>query len=145
MKFQKGFTLIELMIVVAIIAILAAVAIPNYSTYVTRGKLAEAATALSSLRVGFEQYYQDNRTYVNAANPGGCAVDVTLSNTKNFTFSCSGISPTTFLITATGIAGAGGFIFDVNQSNFKTTPAVPAHWALPTPNNCWVTKPGGVC
>ena len=65
----KGFTLIEVMIVVAIVAVLAAIALPNYADYIKRGKIIEATSALSDLRTRYEQWYLDNRTYV-----GGCAV-----------------------------------------------------------------------
>ena len=62
----RGFTLIELMIVVGIMAILASIAIPSYSEYVRRSRITEAVSALSGMRVKMEQYFQDNRTYAGA-------------------------------------------------------------------------------
>ena len=67
---SRGFTLIELMIVMAIIAILGAVAIPAYRDYVVRSRLSGAASGLSEARVRMEQFYADSRTY--AAGGGGC-------------------------------------------------------------------------
>lgn len=143
MKAQKGFTLVELMIVVAIIGILATVAMPAYTDYVTRGKLAEAQTELASTRVKLEQYFQDNRTYT-----GACAAETVapLPIGKYFTYACA-LSPSTFTVTATGITaqGTGGFSYTINQDNTKTTASVPTGWSLPSPNTCWVTKKGGVC
>jgi len=79
MKTQKGFTLIELMIVVVVIGILASIGIPAYNDYVTRGKLVEATSALSDGRIKMEQYFQDNRTYVGGTCPAA---------TTRFTFNC---------------------------------------------------------
>ena len=68
---SQGFTLIELMITVAIVAILAAIAYPNYRNYVIRGQLVDATQGLSAVRANMERYYQDNRSYlaVGAFNP----------------------------------------------------------------------------
>ena len=68
--------MIEVMIVVAIVAILAAIALPNYADYVKRGKIIEATSALSDLRTRYEQFFLDNRTYV-----GGCLVIKPVLNT----------------------------------------------------------------
>ncbi|MHB1099249.1 MAG: pilin [Burkholderiales bacterium] len=59
-QMQKGFTLIELMIVVAIIGILAAVAIPQYQDYVTRTKLSKVASYADPIKTALAQYAQEN-------------------------------------------------------------------------------------
>ncbi len=63
----RGFSLIELMIVVAVDAILSAVAIPSYRDYTIRAQLVEAINSLADMRVRMEQFYADNRTYGAAA------------------------------------------------------------------------------
>jgi type IV pilus assembly protein PilE len=143
MKPVKGFTLIELMIVVAIIAILASIAMPAYNSYVLRGKFAEAASSLAGTRVKMEQYYQDQRTYAAVAGvPDPCVAPATV----NFTVSCTNVTATTYTVQAVGIAGkgTGGFTFTLNQDNVKTTAAVPTGWTVPG-SNCWVQKKGGIC
>lgn len=142
---QRGFTLIELMIVVAIMGILAAIAIPAYSDYVIKGKLTEATSTLSNLRVQLEQYYQDNRNYGSTGT--GCGV--TMPSQRYFTYTCtwgSTSSNQSYKITATGItaAGAGGFAYTVDESNTQTTTALPAGWGT-APFNCWMTRKGGTC
>ncbi|MEN1929202.1 pilin [Luteimonas sp. MJ250] len=57
MKMQKGFTLIELMIVVAIIAILAAIAIPQYQNYVTKSQFSESQTIASGIKIAVAEHY----------------------------------------------------------------------------------------
>jgi type IV pilus assembly protein PilE len=142
MKHKLGFTLIELMVVVAIIAILAAIAVPQYSDYVLRGKLTEATSNLGRLRVGAEQWFQDNRTYV------GMACNVGAGDAKYFNYTCPN-APTaaTYVLQAEGVVGQGteGFKFGVDQTNAKATAVVapaPASWHGNFP--CWVSK-GGSC
>jgi type IV pilus assembly protein PilE len=145
MKTQNGFTLIELMIVIAILAILATIALPAYNDYVTRGKIPEATANLSDLRIKMEQFYQDNRTYV-----GGPCAPVPASSVRYFTFSCNPPpTATTFFIQAIGgVAGGNqsmvGFAYTINESNAKgSTITGKPGW---TGNaNCWVTRKGGSC
>ena len=145
MKEVKGFTLVELMIVIAIIAILTSIAVPAYSGYILRGKFAEAASTLAAARVKMEQYYQDNRVYSAGTTPatGGCIYPPPV----NFTVTCTLVGTTGYTIDAVGIAarGTGGFTFRLDQDNNKSTVAVPSGWTVPSTNNCWVQKKGGQC
>ena len=75
MKRQAGITLIELMIVVAIIGIIAAIALPNYSRYVERARAGDAQGALMSLAGAMERYHTANSTYVGAS-VGASAGDI---------------------------------------------------------------------
>jgi type IV pilus assembly protein PilE len=105
-KIENGFTLIELMIVLAIIAVLAAIAIPNYNDYVRRAQLVEAGNVLSDWRVKLEQFYQDNRAYGTAGTTCGVA-NPSASVIRYFTYTCvtaadlSGTAAQTYTITAT--------------------------------------------
>lgn len=135
---SAGFTLIELMIVVAVVGILAAIAMPAYTDYVVRGKIPEATSNLATKRVQMEQFFQDNLTYASAP---ACTQDTTSS--PYFTFSCSAATATAFSLQAVGTGTMAGFTFTVDQSNAKATTAVPSGWA--TNAACWVTKKGGAC
>lgn len=64
MKRQTGFSLVELMIVVAVVAILAGIAIPSYSAYVKRAERAEARAALLDMAQKQERYFSSNNTYL---------------------------------------------------------------------------------
>lgn len=153
MKTQKGFSLIELMIVIAIIGTLAAIAMPNYTDYLMRGKVPDATSTLSNARVTMEQFFQDNRTYLAAGTTfpttNTCSgTDTTTS--KYFDFSCTAAATTsTYTLRAVGKSSMLGFTYTLNQNNTKTTliaaPA-PTKWRTGgVAVNCWLTGPGGAC
>jgi type IV pilus assembly protein PilE len=135
----NGFTLIEVMIVVAIIAILTSVALPSYTDYNRRATVPEATTALADHRNKMEQFFLDNRNY-GATNCG-----IANSSLKYYDVSCVIVGAGTgYTATATGKLTATGFVFTVNQSNVQRTTGLPASWTTPTlPVDRWVTKKGG--
>ena len=142
MRRHQGFTLIEVMIVVAIVAILAAVAIPSYTEYIQRSRIIESTSTLASMRVKMEQYFQDNRSYVNSCTAG--TVAPTPVATTFFTYLCSNLGNSTYLVTATGVGAMANFGFTIDQANNQLTTAVPSNWTLPTAQ-CWVKKRDGSC
>ncbi len=88
---NAGFTLLELMIVVAIIAILAAVALPSYRDYVLRGNLVDGTQQLAAYRAQMEQYYQDARTYADSGTAYKSPCSSLTTAYKNWTFSVTGL------------------------------------------------------
>jgi type IV pilus assembly protein PilE len=141
MRRARGFTIIEIMIVVAVIAILAAIAFPSYTEYVMRSKISEAVGTLSDMRAKMEQYFLDNRSYANACQPGTVAP---LPTGKYFSFECSNLGGATYTVTATGVAELASFVYTIDQSNARVTVSVPTGWAG-TGATCWVLKKDGSC
>lgn len=145
MKAHNGFSLVELMIVVAVMGVLMAIALPNYSDYVIRSKIPDATSGLSNKRVQMEQYFQDNRTYVAAP---ACTADTTTS--QYFDFSCPAATPgaaTTFTLAAVGKGSMAAFTYTVDQNGTKTSTiaaAAPSGWAAASAS-CWITSKGGAC
>jgi type IV pilus assembly protein PilE len=142
-----GFTLIELMITVAVIAILAAIAIPQYSDYVTRGKIIGATTRLGDIRTQMEKYFMDNRSYVNGAACGVQATAIAGYNAdpaSDFVITCPGPTATTYTLVATGIAARGmnGFTFTVDQNNNKASAGPAGKY---TNAGCWAIRKDGSC
>jgi type IV pilus assembly protein PilE len=135
---QHGFTLIELMVAVAIVGILAAIAAPAYTDYVVRGRIPDATNALATKAVRNEQFFQDNRTYVGAP---GCTSDTTTS--KHFDFNCSSATASAFVLRAVGKGGMTGFTYTLNEAGVRATAAAPTDYG--TNATCWVIKKGGQC
>ena len=140
---SKGFTLVELMIVVAIVAILTTIAYPNYRDYVIRGQLVDATQGLSALRANIERYFQDNRTYT-ATGPFTPPCSAAPYTSGRFSITCV-TTATTFIATAVGTAAPlSGFTFTVDQAdNEATVVAPPAPTSFQSCTTAWVTKTGG--
>jgi type IV pilus assembly protein PilE len=143
---HRGFTLIELMITVAVIALLAAIGYPSYTEYVQRGKIAEATGELGTMRVRLEQFYQDNRPNNYGSTAAACGVPAPTS--ASFSYSCNwgaGGTNQGFLVTATGNAAAGmsGFTFTIDHSNAQRTTAYPGASGLPAA--CWLKRKSDGC
>jgi type IV pilus assembly protein PilE len=146
---SAGFTLIELMVVVVIIGILAAVAIPNYQDYVRRGNLQEAFATMADLRIRLEQFYQSNRDYGDAGQVPPCAHDGTASRiafavTTRFTYACvldgNPIVNQAYTITATGTDGGpvDGHTYTLNSNNVRMTSEFKG--AVVNNRQCWLVK-----
>lgn len=89
----RGFTLIELMVVVAIVGILAAIAYPAYTNSVIKGKRAEGRTALLSLMQQEERYFTQNNSYLAFGNLSATATDASGASIANPLQLTSGDSP----------------------------------------------------
>lgn len=139
-RVQRGFTMIELMIVVAVIAILAAIAIPNYNDYVKRGQIVDGLVPLADMGGKLEQYFQDNRKYQGACMAG--TVAPLPPATTRFSYSCN-LAPTTFTVTATGLGNMQGFIFTLDQNGTRQTTGTQTGWTAGS--NCWSARKDGSC
>jgi len=141
---RSGFTLIEVMITIAIIAILAAIALPNYSAYITRSKITEATTNLLSMRTKMEQYFSGYPQLRGRLRGGHRRALPPSTSQKYFDITCANLAVATYTINATGKAELTGLALSIDQSNVRKTVTVPSGWTLPS-GNCWLTKKSGDC
>lgn len=138
-KVQQGFTLIELMIVVAIIGILAAVAIPAYTDYTARAKVTEAVGALAAAKTSVSEYYtsmgtmpaDDTTAGINTGAIGtyvtGIAYAQTSATVSTLTVTLDNINSdvdgTSFLITGTGSGQGVSWVCSTSSTPAKFLPA----------------------
>lgn len=144
---SSGFTLTELMIAIAIMGILAAIVVPNYTVQINRAKLSDAVNQLAQLRLSIERVFQNNGTYKDPANVATCGIEMPADH--NFTFTCSS-SDTTYTLTAKSLAGQGlgaanAYEYRINESGAMQTIAYDGNTYSADPTatdakNCWLIK-----
>ena len=139
---NAGFTLLETMIVVAIVATLAAIALPSYGAYIKRSRILDAVTRLADARARMDDFFLDQRTYVD--DTGHCGAAGTFGPTDFFALNCEATA-TTFTLTATGLAAKGmnAFVYAIDHAGARTTVSLPAGWARTA--DCWTIRQDGLC
>jgi type IV pilus assembly protein PilE len=146
-----GFTLIEVMIVVAIIGILAAIAYPSYREYIMRGRMVDGTNGLAEMRARMERHFQDNRDYQNV--PGFNSPCNVAQTYGDFVVTCAAVGPTTYRLEARATAGTivDGFVFAVDEQDRRGTVAPAGSGWTSCPLNPpgqigrWITKKGVPC
>lgn len=129
---QRGFTLVELTVTVAVLAILAGIALPSYNAYITRSRIPAGLEALTSYAMRMEQAFQDIGTY------GATACSIAVPNAANFTVSCSvSDAGQGFTATATGSTLLNGYTYSIDHNATRRTVAHPK--GVPA-TDCWSMK-----
>ncbi|MBM3307351.1 MAG: prepilin-type N-terminal cleavage/methylation domain-containing protein [Candidatus Eisenbacteria bacterium] len=103
---RKGFTLIELMVVVIIVLVLAGIAVPVYMHYIQESRKSEAYAVIDATVAGALTYFQRNNTYVGGTTTNFMVAD-DMANARYFTYALSGQAATGFVVTASVTGGWG--------------------------------------
>jgi len=148
---HHGFTLIELMITVAIVGILTAVAYPAYRNYVLRAQIMNGINGMSAMNANLQRYYQDTQQYSSVSNAGApqspCSTTQPATpNYGTFYVYCPSLTAGTFLMLGVGSGKTAGFTYFLNNFNQKNSgvgaPA-PSAWQI-TCIGTWEVR-AGVC
>lgn len=135
MNNTRGFTLIELMIVIVIVGILFAVALPSYQSSVLRGHRADAQSILMDISAREERFMAQNNTYTTDINTAaGLNIGTTTSNNGYYNLTvaaCGGGIATCYLLTATATGG------QANDTDCATITLSSAGVTSGTTANCW--------
>lgn len=131
-RIARGFTLVEIMITVAIIGILTAVALPAYRSHVTKARLVDAFSGLTSVPSAGTDIWPKKYTYAD--------FDRLPADTKNFTFKIDEATVHSLKVTATGKDQAAGFSYSIDQSGNRSSTTT---WGNST--TCWVDTKEGKC
>lgn len=130
------------MIVVGIIGILAAIAIPAYTDYIRRARVADGLAPLADMRVRMEQLFQDKRSYEDA-----CASDSVAAAppaTTYFTYTCDVHTKDAYTVKASGLGPMDGYVYTLSQGNVRKTVSLGAGWTG-ADKTCWVLRRDGSC
>lgn len=136
---KNGFTLIELMIAVAIVGILAAIAYPTFSEHLYKSRRSDGQAALLNLATYMEHYYTENNSYTGATlTVGGTAGTLGVSNTSvdgYYTLTISSLTATSYTLTATptGTQAGDTTCTTLTLTNTNVKAATPAANSL----TCW--------
>ncbi|MCR3892328.1 prepilin-type N-terminal cleavage/methylation domain-containing protein [Aeromonas caviae] len=120
MKKQSGFTLIELMIVVAIVAILAAVALPAYQNYTAKAKFTEVVAATGAAKASVELCY-NNLSTLTGCSGGSNGIPANITTT---TGNLASLSTTNGVITATAIGASNAPVNGLKGQTYILTPTI---------------------
>ena len=120
---SSGFTILELMIVIAVIVLLLGSALPAYQDFVVRSKLQSGTESLSALRGLLTQVYADNRSYRNLDDT---ACRIATYPTEHFDLDCTATSDKSYLLTATsqaseGLGSAGDYVYVLDSNGIRDT------------------------
>ena len=131
LKKMQGFTLMELMIVVAIVGILAAIAFPAYQNQMLASRRSDGQSAIMNMAALMEAYYTENNTYVGANTT---TLGITNASQQGYyTVSVTAASATGYTLSATPVAG-GPQVADTTCSPLTIT---NTNVKGPTPTTCW--------
>jgi type IV pilus assembly protein PilE len=141
---RRGFTIAELLIAVAIVGILAAVAVPQYSGYVMRSRVLDAFAKLSDYRTRMEQYFLDRRTYVDDAGNCGITPSTLVGSADTFAVACTATARS-YVYTATGVGskGTAPFVYTIDETGTRGTVSLPNGWKRTA--DCWTIRADGSC